>query len=398
MWVPRSEQEIADAAAQGLVESDIFDAKEQLPTSSLDLAIDVAAMATGGGVLLYGVGEDAAGRPTVLRPFKLKGARERVDQIIRAGVAEPPYYQLLPIDSLSRSGAGYLVVLVPASERAPHMVVVKGENRYYRRVLSGNVPMTEAEVASLYARRQLSAEESARAMAADLSREVLIPSAKRAFMKVAIRPVATPPDLLTRAAGSPAELPAVLNAVAYALAWKFPSSLMVMGSELSANALNAFNSSSPWRRTADGWSAKELDGPYGETLELIAKHDGTIVFFSGRIGEVPPSGGPIRILRDLPPAYLVRLCQLAGKLHDLGGYYGAIDAGVRLTGILGSWPRLGFEMFPESWSYPESAYERTCRVAAGQLLDGWKEVGRMLLSPFLNAQNQGTYDPFAADA
>jgi hypothetical protein len=395
MWVPRSEQEIEGAAAGGLVESDIFDAKEQLPTNSLDLAIDVAAMATGGGVLLYGVGEDGAGRPTVLRPFKLKGARERVDQIIRAGVSEPPYYQLVPIDSPSHAGAGYLAVLVPASERAPHMVVVKGENRYYRRVLSGNVPMTEAEVASLYARRQLRAEESARAVATDLRQEVIPPSGKQAFMKIVMRPVASPPDLLTRASGSSVALPAVLQAVAHALAWTFPSSLMVNGSVLSANALDGLRSSSTWRRTADGWSTAVLDGPHGQKLELIARNDGTIVFFSSRIGEVPPSGGPMWIFRELPPAYLVRMCQLAGKLHALGGYYGAVDVGVRLTGILGSVPHSGNAAFQNNWPYSEPSYERTGHIAAGQLLDDWMGVGRTLLSPFLNAQNQGTYDPFA---
>jgi hypothetical protein len=105
----------------------------------------------------------------------------------------------------------------------------------------------------------------------------------------------------------------------------------------------------------------------------------------------------MRIFRELPPAYLVRICQFAGKLHDLGGYYGSVEGGVRLTGILGSLPHQQSQMFPGSWSYPEAAYERAGRVAAGQLLDDWKGVGRTLLSPFLNAQNQGTYDPFQSD-
>jgi hypothetical protein len=170
---------------------------------------------------------------------------------------------------------------------------------------------------------------------------------------------------------------------------------MVNGSVLSANALDGLRSSSAWRRTADGWSTAVLDGPHGQKLELVVRNDGTIVFFSSRIGEVPPSGGPIWIFRELPAAYLVRMCQLAGKLHALGGYYGAVDVGVRLTGILGSVPHSGNAAFPSNWPYPEPSYERTGHIAAGQLLNDWMGVGRTLLSPFLNAQNQGTYDPFA---
>ncbi len=62
----------------------------RIPTRGKDLAIDVAAMATDGGSLLYGLGEDENGRPTVPQPFELAGARERVDQIVQTFISEPP--------------------------------------------------------------------------------------------------------------------------------------------------------------------------------------------------------------------------------------------------------------------------------------------------------------------
>jgi hypothetical protein len=69
-----------------------FDAKATLPAKgkSKDLAIDVAAMANDGGTLLYGVGEDEQRRPTDPKPFELTGAKERVDQIVRTSISEPP--------------------------------------------------------------------------------------------------------------------------------------------------------------------------------------------------------------------------------------------------------------------------------------------------------------------
>jgi len=85
MGRPTSEQEIVAAIEAGhLIEKASFDAKAALPTQnrSKDLAKDVAAMANNGGILLYGVGEDEHGRPTVTQPFKLAGTRERIDQIV----------------------------------------------------------------------------------------------------------------------------------------------------------------------------------------------------------------------------------------------------------------------------------------------------------------------------
>jgi len=85
-----------------LVETARVDAKSQLPAKgkSIDLAVDVAAMTSDGSTLLYGVGEDEDHRLTVPQPFRLAGARERVDQIVRTSISEPPniYVREIPTD------------------------------------------------------------------------------------------------------------------------------------------------------------------------------------------------------------------------------------------------------------------------------------------------------------
>jgi hypothetical protein len=86
VWIPRTADELEEAVRGGdLSETATVDFKEKLPPKSknVDLAIDVSAMTPDGGVLIYGVGEDEHERPSVLRPFKLAGARERVDLISR---------------------------------------------------------------------------------------------------------------------------------------------------------------------------------------------------------------------------------------------------------------------------------------------------------------------------
>lgn len=67
MWVPASAADIEAAARSGdLQETASFNAKKCLPPSkkNIDLAVDVAAMSTDGGVLLYGLGEHADKRLT----------------------------------------------------------------------------------------------------------------------------------------------------------------------------------------------------------------------------------------------------------------------------------------------------------------------------------------------
>jgi hypothetical protein len=157
MWIPETEREIIAAIEAGdLVETASFDAKGALPGKgkSKDLAIDVAAMTSDGGTLLYGVGEDEDRRPTVPQPFRLAGARERVDQIVQTSISESPNIDVREIPTDHDSSLGYLVIAAPPSPRAPHMVTVGKDYRYYGRSATGNVPLTEGEVARLYERRQ----------------------------------------------------------------------------------------------------------------------------------------------------------------------------------------------------------------------------------------------------
>jgi hypothetical protein len=56
-------------------------------------------MADDGGTLLYGVGEDEDHRPTIPEPFRLAGARERVDQIVRTSISGPPDIQVREIQT-----------------------------------------------------------------------------------------------------------------------------------------------------------------------------------------------------------------------------------------------------------------------------------------------------------
>lgn len=71
MWIPKTEQEITDAAANRSLEETItFDGKREISNKSIDIAKDISAFAnTSGGVLIYGLAEDSDGKLTKLNPI-----------------------------------------------------------------------------------------------------------------------------------------------------------------------------------------------------------------------------------------------------------------------------------------------------------------------------------------
>jgi len=157
MWIPASAAEIERAAtARELRETASFDAKKTLPIPARNecLAVDVAAMSTDGGVLLYGVGEDRSGQPVTPSPIPLAGAKERVDQIVQTSIAEAPHIEIREYPTGADASVGYLLVVIPQSARAPHQVTVGGNLRFYGRGATGNRVLTEGEIARLYERRR----------------------------------------------------------------------------------------------------------------------------------------------------------------------------------------------------------------------------------------------------
>jgi hypothetical protein len=391
--MPSTEQEILAAIEAGdLVETASFDAKRSLPAKgkSKDLAIDVAAMANDGGTLLYGVGEDENDRPTIPQPFKLAGARERVDQIVRTSISEPPEIQVREVPTDEDSSFGYLVVAVPPSPRAPHMVTVGKEYRYYGRSATGNVPLTEGAVARLYERRQRWEVDLDVMLDEAIDAAPIDPHEDFAFLHLVARPVVPDEDLFDKARGDQ-------NAA------QFLNSLF--SAALSAEVFSTryspdLHSHNNYERRADGWAAsqglgvqwQEFEDP-ASVLDFEIGLDGSGRLFCGRAAD--RRRDRFFIVDVLVAGLTAKFLAVMGVLYAERGYVGPVDVGLAVTGLRGG---ISYVLSNRDWvdptPYNKDQYRRTERLPASMLSSDPRGAASKLVLRLLRAITRESYDPF----
>jgi predicted HTH transcriptional regulator len=150
-WRPATLQELETAINNGLIEENHFlDFKRELKppgqSANREFAKDIAAFAVDGGVILVGVDE---GPPVSVNPIPLQGLAERVEQIGLMTVTEPVSVTTTLLRTADDQQSGVLVIEVPASPRAPHMV----DGRYYARGDKTNIVLSDQEVLRFHQRR-----------------------------------------------------------------------------------------------------------------------------------------------------------------------------------------------------------------------------------------------------
>jgi hypothetical protein len=139
---------VTDVASGELRESHTLELKrdDYLRTEGgrREMAKDLAALAVDGGTLIIGVEEDkATGRATALTPVAIQGLAERVDQIAAYRIDPPlPVEMRDDLRDPDDPTRGLVIVDVPASPLAPHMV----DGRYYIRDSRTVRAMSDAEV------------------------------------------------------------------------------------------------------------------------------------------------------------------------------------------------------------------------------------------------------------
>jgi hypothetical protein len=388
----------AAASAGQLVETSAFASKVALPEAkeNASIAIDVAAMSTDGGVLVYGLGEGDDERLTVLQPFELAGVPERIDRIVQTSIAEPPSIDIRRLE-LADPTKGYLVLVVPQSARAPHQVTVGGDLRYYGRGAKGNRILTEGEIARLYARRSEFERNAGELLEEAITRTpspALGWDERAGYMHAVARPLAPDDGILDRAGQG--DLDALFHGGP--LTEEMSAS---HGTHIEPSISRAAYVS---RRGNRGWTISTVDEEVAQhvrtartTAHLELDHDGVGYLFMGRAAEMWQER--LLLFESVIACNLAEFLAAMGGIYDRAGYVGHVDVGVAVLNIEGAHSSLLGEdqIVFHPITYKAADHKRTERVSASELHDAPREVARRLLARLFEAMAGDAVDPFTGE-
>jgi len=195
-WPPTTMAQLDGAIKNGLlVESHFVDLKREIPAAPRNqkTATDLAAFSVDGGVIFVGV--DEATSPPSISPVLLSGLAERIEQIGLSTV--DPAVRIRTHEIELGAGAGVLVVIVPPSPFAPHMV----DGQYRGRADKTNYVMNDAEVMRVRAERLEELDDIEELLRRFAESKMRAMGSGPLLLAVA-RPLGGRPDLLLKCAGA----------------------------------------------------------------------------------------------------------------------------------------------------------------------------------------------------
>jgi hypothetical protein len=390
-WTPAAWSDVVEAAAGGLLdESHWVDLKQELPagkrTHNTELAQDLASLAVDGGLLVVGI-EDHDSRAGKVRGVELARLADRVDQVARDKVRPSLVVRSREVPDPDRVGWGCLLVYVPPSAEAPHMV----DHVYYGRGDRANVRLGDEQVRAII--------EDRRRGRADVTAELRrladddpIAADDRQFGHLYL--LAQPE---TAAEEALVEFLARGDAVSV-IQELLGSVVRERGSGTTGFApdLHLLFDRVP---RAEGlaltsYSAEEGPGREQSLLELVLREDGGVRLTCGRgtdafpqPGFSPPDRPPMAVIAVLVLGLAHSVAALAGRLADAyAAYQGQWRLGIRMDRLRGAMPLdllQGHPLHRPGNPYSRDEYERVTSASTEELVNAPHAVAERLVAPLL---------------
>jgi hypothetical protein len=183
---------------------------------------DIAAFANDGGEIIIGVVDERnTGGGTRLQSLRLDGLAARIIESCQSSLDPPLAVNVQEVPgSASAAGFGYVIVRVPASSVAPHMVKQGNGKRGYRTFMvrrgTQTLAATRAQVAEALA-LQSGRQEQLNAMLDIWQKDSQLPNsqARPPVLLVVAGPIADHEMALVAALGSPTQVMGWLNGITY---------------------------------------------------------------------------------------------------------------------------------------------------------------------------------------
>ncbi len=159
-FAPTTWEEIETAAAAGILnEGRWVELKKEIPAKSAgsnkELAKDLASLSVEGGTLIIGIEESKAGVAGEVVGADLSSLQTRINQVSQSTIRPPLNVSTSTFPNPDGGALGVMVVTVPASASAPHMV----DGNYWGRTEHGKTPLSDDQVRRLMADLRPAVEE-----------------------------------------------------------------------------------------------------------------------------------------------------------------------------------------------------------------------------------------------
>jgi len=341
---------VAAAAAGVLDETQWVELKEAVPPTSkpanLELAKDLASLSVDGGVLVIGI-SDADGKAGPVVGTDLAGLQSRIPQVATGRISPPLALTMDVFHHPEGAGVGLLIVTVPASEGAPHMV----DNVYWGRDAHGKRILSDHEVRRLLEDRRHRAvgfDDRLRTVVSRLDPPGL---GERGRMYVLLEPGASANDPVSDLLVGQHMLQVIVSALGFQPKWH-PS----------------FHSLTIPIPRPDGLGAASMandaahESPQ-DFLALLLADDGSVLISApaarqrGRADDAPEVVSPGQVLEALHSAVV-----LAGHVATIyTAYQGTWRAGLFVTRLRGLLPSQAYDemSYRRFTPYPAEEYSQT---------------------------------------
>jgi hypothetical protein len=164
MPLPENIEEITERDLQGLIDNHVLELKKLEYKETLtintegekkEFLADISSFAnTTGGDIIYGIAEGPTHEPVTFVGLDITDIDElklRLDSIIRDGIQ--PRIPNIHIKEIALQTNQYIIIIrIPKSWLNPHMVVFRGNSKFYSRASNGKYPMDVGEIRSAFIR------------------------------------------------------------------------------------------------------------------------------------------------------------------------------------------------------------------------------------------------------
>jgi hypothetical protein len=394
MWIPDSTEQIIRLAKNGeLHETASFDAKDpDALESTKEIAKDIAAMSTEGGVLLYGVGEDDNGEPTVLSPFELQGMREKIANVVQTCIQPPPQVRIKPFRLDENPSRGFLSVEVPRSPEAPHMVIKSNDNRFYGRNGPRNAKLDAGQVGRLYQQREQVRENRSRLLDKFVDQATIKPHEEQdgfIYLRIAV--------------DAPYSSRGLLESVLSQQDARKTNSLLAKLIERVEESISfpwgdkrGFNARPSWKQNMDGYVGQlgltpegRNEPVHGRQYDVWLGYDGGMYFNTGALGKMVEDSR--HFFEGNAANFTVRFLHLAGLVYEAAEYFGPVDIAVKVSGLKDavSTFRRDFTSMSMDSGLSKDKQTNSTQSHVRDLVVNPKEVAHLLLKRLINTSTSG---------